>query len=89
MITDSVQKLKKIGEISHYYGDIKVAVIELSSALKIGDSIRITGGKDTDFTQSVESMEIDHKKVEKAKKGESVGLKVKEKVREGYSVYKL
>jgi putative protease len=88
MNIESDKKLKKIGKISHYYGDIKVAVIELSGALKVGDSIRIVGGKDTDFTQPIESMEVDHKKIEKAKKGESIGLKVKKRVREGYQVYK-
>jgi len=83
------EKLKKIGKISHYYGDIKVAVIELDGALKTGDVIRIIGGEDTDFEQTIESMEVDHKKVETAKKGESIGLKVKKKVREDYSVYKV
>lgn len=79
---------KLIGKITHYFGNIGVAVIELSDTLKVGDNIRIVGGK-TDFTQSVESMEIEHQKVKEAKKGDSVGLKVSQKVREGYKVYKL
>lgn len=76
-----------IGEITHYFGHISVAVIKLSSALKTGDTIRIAGGE-TDFDQEVGSMEVDHKKVTTAKKGESVGLKVDQKVREDYKVYK-
>jgi len=83
------KKLKKIGKISHYYDNIKVAVIELDSVLKAGDMIRIIGGENTDFEQGVESMEVDHKKVKTAKKGESIGLKVKEKIREGYKAYKV
>ena len=79
---------KLIGKITHYFGNIGVAVIELSSALKIGDNIRIVGG-DTDFTQVVGSMEVEHQKVDTAKKGEAVGLKVEQKVREGYKVYKV
>lgn len=79
---------KLIGKITHYFSKIGVAVIELSDTLKVGDTIRIIGGM-TDFSQKVESMEIEHKKVKMAKKGESVGLKVSQKVREGYSVYKL
>lgn len=79
---------KLIGKISHYFGNIKVAVIELSGVLKAGDNIRIIGGE-TDFTQQVDSMEADHKKVKTAKSGDSVGLKVEEKVREGYKVYKV
>ena len=79
---------KLIGKITHYFGKIGVAVIELSDTLKVGDTIRIVGGT-TDFTQTVDSMEIEHKKVEEAKKGDSIGLKVSQKVREGYKVYKL
>lgn len=79
---------KLIGEIAHYFGNIGVAVIKLSDTLKAGDTIRIVGGI-TDFTQIVESMEIEHKKVNEAKKGDSVGLKVSQKVREGYKVYKV
>jgi len=80
---------KLIGKITHYFGNIEVAVIELSDTLKTGDTIRIVGGEDTDFTQTVDSMEMEHEKVEKAKKGESIGMKVSEKVREGYQVYKV
>jgi len=82
------EKEKLIGKISHYFGNISVAVIDLSDTLKIGDTIRITGGE-TDFTQEVTSMEVDHKKVETAKKGESVGFKVDQKVRDDYKVYKV
>jgi putative protease len=77
-----------IGKVTHYFGNIGVAVVELSDTLKVGDTIRIVGGA-TDFTQTVESMEIEHKKVKEAKAGDSVGLKVEQKVREGYKVYKV
>lgn len=80
---------KLIGKITHYFSNIGVAVIDLSNTLKEGDNIRIAGGEETDFNQEVDSMEVDHKKVKTAKKGDSVGLKVSEKVREGYSVYKV
>ncbi len=80
---------KKIGEIIHYFGEIEVAIIKLSDSLKIGEKIRIAGGEDTDFTQEVSSMEIDYEEVESAKKGMEVGVKVKEKVREGYQVFKV
>jgi len=83
------QEGKLIGQISHYFSKIGVAVIELNSILKAGDSIRIAGGEGTNFTQQVESMEVDHQKVQEAKAGDSVGLKVDQKVREGYKVYKI
>ncbi|MBZ9578586.1 hypothetical protein KJA14_01915 [Patescibacteria group bacterium] len=79
---------KLIGKITHYFGGIGVAVIELEDTLRVGDTIRIIGGT-TDFTQTIESMEIEHKKIDEAKAGDSIGLKVDQKVREGYKVYKL
>lgn len=79
---------KLIGKISHYFGNIGVGVVELSDTLKVGDTIRIVGGE-TDFEQTVDSMEVDHKKVDKAKKGDGIGLKISQKVREGYKVYKI
>lgn len=79
---------KLIGKITHYFGNIGVAVVGLSDTLKIGDEVRITGG-DIDFTQTVESMEVEHQKVEKAKSGDAVGFKVEQKVRDGYKVYKV
>ena len=84
----SPEEGKLIGKITHYFSKIGVAVIELSDTLKVGDTIRIVGGA-TDFTQTVDSMEVEHQKVQEAKKGDSVGLKVEQKVREGYKVYKL
>jgi len=79
---------KLIGKVTHYFGNIGVAVLELTDTLKVGDTIRIVGGV-TDFTQTVESMEIEHEKVKEAKAGNSVGLQVGQKVREDYKVYKL
>ncbi|MGC9309908.1 MAG: hypothetical protein ACP5D2_04420 [Candidatus Nanoarchaeia archaeon] len=79
---------QEIGEISNYFEKVGVAAIKLTAPLKVGDSIHIKGGEDTDFTQEVESMQINHENVEEAKKGDEVGLKVKEKVRKGYKVYK-
>ncbi|PIS38674.1 MAG: hypothetical protein COT34_02480 [Candidatus Nealsonbacteria bacterium CG08_land_8_20_14_0_20_43_11] len=79
---------KLIGEVSHYYGNIGVAVIKLSDALKTGDTIRIIGGE-ADFQQVVDSMEREHEKIKAAEPGNDVGLKVSQKVREGYRVYKV
>jgi len=80
---------KLIGKITHYFSNIEVAVINLSSPLKSGDTIRVIGGQETDFEQKVDSMQIDHEQVKSAKKGDSVGMKIDEKVHEGYKVYKV
>ncbi|MBC7073839.1 hypothetical protein H5T58_00380 [Candidatus Parcubacteria bacterium] len=81
-------KEKLIGKVTHYFGKIGVAVIQLEDTLKLGDTIRIVGGE-RDFTQIVDSMEIEHKKIQKAEGGESVGLKVVQRVRQGDKVYKI
>ena len=80
---------KLIGKITHYFSNIDVAVIKLVAPLKKGDKIRVIGGQETDFEQKVSSMQIDYKEVKLAKKGSSLGLKVNEKVHEGYKVYKI
>ena len=84
-----IKKEKTIGKVTHYFDAIKVAVIKLSSPVKLGDKIRIVGGEDTDFDQEIKSMQIDHEKVKTAKKGKQIGLKVSKKVREGYKVFKI
>ena len=88
MPEEIIKEGKLIGKVSHYFSKIEVAIIEISDVLKVGDTIRIVGGK-IDFNQQVESMEVDHQKVQEAKPGDFVGLKVSQKVREGYKVYKI
>ncbi len=78
----------KIGKVTHYYDKIGVAVIELSDSLAAGDQIKISG-HDKEFTQKVESMQVEHQAMEKAKKGDLVGLKVDKKVKEGDEVFRV
>ncbi|MBI2448523.1 hypothetical protein HYV44_03150 [Candidatus Microgenomates bacterium] len=73
---------KPIGKITHFYSGLMVGIIELSGALKVGDTIKIKGAN-TDFEQTVDSMQVDHKDVQSAKKGDVIGIKVVEKVHEG------
>jgi hypothetical protein len=77
-----------IGRVSHYFTNIGVAVIELDAALSIGETISIEGAT-TNITQPVESMQIDRKEVQTATKGQSIGLRVKDRVRGGDNVYKI
>jgi len=79
-------KEKLIGKITHYFNKISVAIIELSGALKVGDRVHIKGSS-TDFEQDISSIQIEHEDMKKAKKGDAIGLKVDEKVREGDEVY--
>jgi len=77
--------MKKVGTVTHYYGKIGVAIVKLSDTLKVGDRIKFENG--TEFEQVVESMQVEHEQVEEAKKGEMIGLKVSQKVKEGATVY--
>lgn len=77
---------KLVGKITHYYNGIGVGIIELSDKLKRGDAVHIKG-KSSDFEQIVDSMQIEHDQIDEAQRGNVVGIKVKEKVKEGDEVY--
>jgi translation elongation factor EF-1alpha len=77
-----------VGKVTHFFDKISVAVIELTGSLKAGDKIEIET-KEGPFQQEVTSMQVDHKPVEKAKKGDAIGMKVDNPVKEGNPVSKL
>ncbi len=79
---------KEIGKITHYYGHLSVGIIQLTDTLKIGESIHIKGHS-SDFTQSIDSMQIEHANVPEAKLGDMVGIKVAQKVHPGDKVFKV
>lgn len=83
----SEEEVEEIGRITHFFSNISVAVIELKASLSVSDTILIKG-PNTDFEQVVDSMQIEHKSVQKAEKGQSIGLKVVQRVRETDTVYK-
>lgn len=78
----------KLGVVEDFFQHVGVMAIKLNAELKVGETIHIKGHT-TDFTQSVESMQIEHNTVTEAKVGDDVGIKVKEKVRKGDVVYKV
>lgn len=78
----------KVGKITHYYNKIGVAVVELVKPLAVGDRIKISG-HDKEFIQEVTSMQTEHQQVKKTKKGDSIGLKVDQLVKENDQVYKI
>ncbi len=75
-------KAKPLGKVIHYYDKIGVAIVELSKAVKVGDTVTFQRG-DQEFTQAIASMQVDHADVAKAKKGDVIGMKVDEEVKEG------
>lgn len=83
----SEENYVEVGKITHFFSKICVAVIELKRPLKVGDTIAVKGPT-TDFEQAVDSMQIEHENVKEAKAGQSIGLKVAQRVRETDVVYK-
>lgn len=72
---------KPIGKITHYYDKIGVAVVKILTSLKVGDQVKISG-HDKEFNQTINSMQIEHEPITAAKKGQIVGLKVDQAVKE-------
>ena len=83
----SEEAIIEIGQITHFFSKINVAVIELTLPLAVGDRILIRGPF-TDFDQSVDSMQIDRKPIQHAEGGQSVGLKLTQLAKEKDVVYK-
>jgi len=77
---------KEIGVFTHYFGNISVGIIQLSGSVKVGDNIHIKGAHD-DFTQAIDSIQIEYKEVEEGKKGDLIGIKVAQKVHPHDKVY--
>ncbi len=76
-----------IGKITHYFNKISVGIIEITDGeLNVGDTIHIKGHT-SDFTQQVTSMQLEHNPIEKAKKGDAIGIKVESAVHEHDEVF--
>jgi hypothetical protein len=86
----SAPKLKEnvIGLVTHYFPQVRAAVIKLKAPLAIGDAIKIKGHT-TDFKQAITSMQIDRTPITSAKKGDEIGLLVDSRVRQHDVVYKV
>ena len=79
---------KEIGKITHYYSKLSVGLIELTDTLKVGDTIHVKGHSE-DFTQQVASMRIEYQDIQEAAAGQTVGVKVDQKVHANDKVYKV
>ncbi len=81
-------KEEKVGVVSHYFNHVGVAAVVLDAGLSVGDTIHVKGHS-TDFTQTVDSIQIEHRNLSQAKKGDDVGIKVRDHVREHDVLYKV
>lgn len=77
-----------VGRITHFYNKIGVAAVEMNDTLMVGNTIHIKGHT-TDFEQTVETLQVEHQEIPKAGKGQVIGLKVKDYVREHDVVYRV
>jgi len=82
----TVRTDKPVGEVTHYYGNLGVAIVKFNRDMPAGKNITFQGTT-TDFSQDISSMELDRKPADMAPRGKEVGIKVKEKTREGDKVY--
>lgn len=79
----------KVGKVSHYYDKLSVAIIDLDGTLSVGDNVKFVRGGEDLFEQKVESIQIEHEKKDSAGKGDVIGLKTNEAVKEGTEVFKI
>lgn len=77
-----------VGKVTHYFDRISVAVLELTDTVRVGDTIHFHGHS-VDFSQNVDSLQIEHQNVPEAKPGQDVALKVSQKVHENDAVFKV
>ena len=77
---------KEIGIVTHYFSKVSVGIVQLNAPLKKGDTIHVKGAHD-DFTQTVDSMQIEHAEIESGKKGDLVGIKVIQQVHHNDKVF--
>jgi len=77
-----------VAQITHFFSKISVVVLDMQGVLSVGDMVHIKG-RHTDFTQKIDSIQIESVNVQKARKGQLVGVKMKQKCRVGDKVYKI
>ena len=79
---------KEIAVVTHWYGHISVAVLDLKGSVSVGDKIRVKHGE-TEFEDEIKSMQINHKEVSSAEKGDEVAVKLSGKAKEGSKIFKI
>jgi translation elongation factor EF-1alpha len=77
-----------IGKVTHYFGRLGVAAVQLTGPLAVGDLIHVKGHT-TDFSQAIDSLEVEHQKVSTGDPGDEVAFKVIDKARIGDQVFRV
>lgn len=84
--TKSVARVKPVGEVTHFYNEIKVAIVKFKKPVSVGATLNFSGAT-TNFSEKIASMQYDHKPIQKAPKGKEIGIKVKKRARQGDQVF--
>lgn len=79
----------KLGKVTHYYDKIGVAVVHLDNPIAAGDNVVFIKDGEEIFRQTIDSIQIEHEKRESAERGEIIGLKIEEPVKEGTEIFKV
>lgn len=79
---------QEIGKVTHYFDKAMVAVIKLTDKLAIGDTVKFMHGEG-EFTQKIDSMQVEHKPIQSGKAGDEVAVKVDQATHENAKVYKV
>jgi len=79
---------KGVGEVTHWFDHIGVAVVKLTGALAVGDKIKIKHGE-VEIEDTVETMQLDHKEIKSGKKGQEIAIKIANKAKEGSIIEKI
>ena len=81
------EEVLEIGTVKHFFSKINVGIIDLTAPLSVGDCILVKGPS-TDFEMTVDSMQVEHKSVQRVEAGQSIGLKLAQQAKERDVVYK-
>lgn len=80
---------KPVGKVVHFYDKLGVAIIDLDKGgLKVGDEVKFKRG-DEEFSQKIESLQVEHESVDSVKKGDSFGVKVSQPTKPGTEVFRV
>ncbi len=79
---------KLIGKVTHYFDKAMVMVVKLEDKIAVGDKIKIKKGEE-EFKETIESMQVEHENIQKAKAGDEIAIKISQPTKEGAEVYKI
>lgn len=81
-----VKKEKKLGEVTHWYDNINVAVVKLYAPMKKGDKVKVKRGEIV-FEEIIESMQLNHEPIEVGEKGQEIAIRLIGQTKNGAEIF--